>query len=158
MRGETAPEGGEERPRRRLTSTKDPHGELKACSPQLQRPLQRLMGSAGGPSRRTPHPPGRPRLPVRPRGASVLRQPRRMGAAGRAGSQTGRATAGAWWGRPRQRRGRATVGRRYLRSRAESPSQPRRLLNPTTQDGGCAATQRHVRARPRPPGPAAGPG
>lgn len=59
VRGETAPEGGEEprAPRRRLTSTKDPHGELKARSPQLQRPLQRPMGSAGGPSRRTPPPP-----------------------------------------------------------------------------------------------------
>lgn len=155
VRGETAPEGGEEprAPRRRLTSAKDPHGELKARWPRLQRPVRGPWGAQGGPAGAPPLPPGRPRLPLRPRGASVLRQPGRTGAAGGAGVRTGGAAAGAWRGRPGRRRGREAAGRRYLRSRAESPSQPRRLLNPTTQDGGCAATQRHVRGKPRPPGP-----
>lgn len=123
----------------------------RPARPSSNDPCRGPWGAQGGPPGAPPHPPGRPRLPVRPRGASVLRQPRRTGAAGRAGGRAGRAAAGAWWGWPGQRRGRAAAGRRYLRSRAESPSQPRRLLNPTTQDGGCAATQRHVRVRPHPP-------
>lgn len=102
VRGETAPEGGEEprAPRRRLTSTKDPHGQLKARSPQLQRPLQRPMGSAGGPCRRTP---------PSPLGGLASRLGR--GAPRCCSSRSGRRpTAGPVVGRGARRRGRGGGG------------------------------------------------
>lgn len=137
VRGETAPEGvrspgaAPPPPDRHQGAARRAQGPL---APAPTTPVEAHGERRGALQAHPPLPPGRPRLPVRPRGASVPRQPGRTGAAGRASGRAGSAAAGMWRGRPGsggagRRRDCVTCapGRRVPHSRGGSSAQQHKM-------------------------------